>query len=101
MLFYFKCIWIPTEIVVFFQGMLKMHVLPERGFSYHISWANQQKADIKMLLWAQCEICKDRRDWHILVGNNKRFVSHYLNSSQSDFLFLKIIGSVNLMSRNS
>ena len=50
-----------------------------KRFSYYYFWANQWKANIKIFSWTQYEINKDRRDWHILAGNDERIISHNLN----------------------
>ena len=53
----------------------------ERSFPYHFFWTSQQKPDIEIFSWTQCEISKDTPDWHILVGNGRRIVSLSLNRS--------------------
>ena len=51
----------------------------ERSYSYHFFWANQWKTNIKIFSWIQCEISKDRRDYHILGDTNHRIIMHNLN----------------------
>ena len=58
---------------------IKLVFLYERSFPYHFSSANQWKAKFKIFSWTRCAISKDRRDWHILARNDKRFVLHNLN----------------------
>ena len=46
----------------------------ETGYPYYFLWANQQKANIKILSWTLCEISKETSDWHILAGNEERIL---------------------------
>ena len=46
------------------QTSLSARFPTETGFPYHFLWANQQKADIKIFSWTQCEISKDKSVLH-------------------------------------
>ena len=59
--------------------------LIKSGYPYHFFWANQWKADIKIFPWIQCEISNGRLDWHSLVRNNQRMISHSLNRRVSEW----------------
>ena len=45
----------------------------QQGYLYHFYLANQQKVHIKICSWTQCEISKNKHDWHILVANNQEW----------------------------
>ena len=47
------------------------------------------------LSWAQCEISKNRRDWHILESNSHRIVWHSLNRTCISHKILKVVNNPN------
>ena len=55
------------------SNQIKMIIIT--GFPYHFFGANQRKVNIKILLWIQCAVSKDWRDWHILAGNKENCVT--------------------------
>ena len=72
--------------------------MTERNYPYHFFWANQPKADIKFFWWTQCEISKDRCDWHILKGSEKGIKLHCLNQEGETTITLTVdaLGLVHL-----
>ena len=72
------------EVILQAFTLCLVHISPlphgiRKKFSTLFLWANQRKPDIKSFSWTQCEISKDRRDWHILAGNDWRIASLNLN----------------------
>ena len=53
------------QCIIYGSGVrVRFSSFGQKRLSNHFFWVNQQKPHIKMFSWTQCEISKNRRDWH-------------------------------------
>ena len=71
----------PRQRTNYFCSVTFREVNTQKGYPYNFFWTNQRKVDIKIFIGTECEISKDRLDWHILVGNDERIIWHKFPST--------------------